>query len=560
MRTSACFYHAGHGVQIAGTNYMLPLHLTLNDRLQGAPPGYLANSVIEQYLPGRTKLVFLDACRDNPLYALAGRGLTRGLAPVSVSEGTLIAYATKDGQVAQDGVGKQFPFTQALLDHHRESRRYCRGAEEGARSGHAGYRRQTATLGYGSLTGGELVLARIRSPQRNPAEGHPVQEMQVDIIEAARSLGRRSAPAPPEIEGGRRLPPDLARTLAAHGLFRSLRPGALHGLECDPATALASIEQVALADASVGWCVMIAATTGLSASRLAPEAAALIYPSAETITGGVFAPMGRAVDLGDRWRVRGRWKWGSGSAHCDWFGGGCLIEDAGQVRLHPDGAPDARMMYFRIDQATLHDTWHVSGLRGTGSGDVEVMDLEIPKSHSVSLSHDPPRHDGPLYRFPVFGLLALGIAAVMTGNALGAIDDLIEVAGSKQPSGSRRTLAERALVQAEVAQAQAALGAARALVRESVARCWRSALDGQALSTAKRRACAWRPLTRSGSSAEVARAMYDLAGGTAVFDDSPLQRRFRDAHVGTQHMMVSPATWELTGRVALGLPVDATLL
>jgi hypothetical protein len=76
------------------------------------------NQAVEQYLPGKTKLVFLDACRDNPLMASGARGVTKGLAPINVSEGTLISYATKDGQTADDGAGQtNSPFTAALLEH-----------------------------------------------------------------------------------------------------------------------------------------------------------------------------------------------------------------------------------------------------------------------------------------------------------------------------------------------------------------------------------------------------------------------------------------------------------
>jgi uncharacterized caspase-like protein len=110
-------FYAGHGVQISGTNYMLPIDLNLNDLSQVPLQGVSLNSVVEQYLPGKTKLVFLDACRDNPLMQTASRSVSRGLAPINVSEGTLIAYSTKDGQVAQDGDGKNSPFTTALLQH-----------------------------------------------------------------------------------------------------------------------------------------------------------------------------------------------------------------------------------------------------------------------------------------------------------------------------------------------------------------------------------------------------------------------------------------------------------
>ena len=110
-------FYAGHGVQITGTNYMLPIDLNLNDLSQAPLQGISLNDVVEKYLPGKTKLVFLDACRDNPLMQVASRGVSRGLAPINVSEGTLISYATKDGSVAQDGEGRNSPFTSALLEH-----------------------------------------------------------------------------------------------------------------------------------------------------------------------------------------------------------------------------------------------------------------------------------------------------------------------------------------------------------------------------------------------------------------------------------------------------------
>ena len=62
------------------------------------------------------------------------------------------------------------------------------------------------------------------------------------------------------------------------------------------------------------------------------------------------------------------------------------------------------------------------------------------------------------------------------------------------------------------------------------------------------------------SAADVVRSMYELGGGTVLFSSHPLQRRFRDAYAATQHMMIAPPTWELAGRVLMGLPTDASML
>src|SRR5207249_2818314 len=80
----------------------------------------------------------------------------------------------------------------------------------------------------------------------------------------------------------------------------------------------------------------------------------------------------------------------------------------GQPRLLPSGMPDNRLMLFPAAQVRIIDTWDVAGLRGTGSHDIAVEDRFVPAARSLSLIADRPRTTGPLYAFPVFGLLALG--------------------------------------------------------------------------------------------------------------------------------------------------------
>ena len=141
---------------------MLPVDLNLNDLTQAPLQGISLNDVVDKYLPGKTKLVFLDACRDNPLMQVASRGVSRGLAPINVSEGTLISYATKDGSVAQDGDGKNSPFTSALLEHIGDPDDIAvvlRKVREKVMKT-TGNKQQPWE--YGSLTGGALVLSAIK--------------------------------------------------------------------------------------------------------------------------------------------------------------------------------------------------------------------------------------------------------------------------------------------------------------------------------------------------------------------------------------------------------------
>lgn len=379
-----------------------------------------------------------------------------------------------------------------------------------------------------------------------------------DLLAAAARMEPGIRARANEIERARRLPADLAAGLASAGFFRMGVPRSIGGLECDPLTLLAAIERIAMADASVGWCVMIGATSGLSAAYLPTAAAAEIFGAAETIAGGVFAPMGRASDEGDHYRLDGRWSWASGSANCHWLGGGAMLVAGGEPIPAADGRPEARMLFFPAGDAKLIDTWHVSGLCGTGSGDMEVRGLLVPKSRAVDLAGGRPVATGALYAFPVFGLLALGIAAVLIGNARAAMEELVALAGAKRPQGSRRTLAERGAAQATLADCEARLSAARAWLRETVEAAWGEAQAGGRIDLVTRtrlRLCASHAARVA---TDVVRAMFDLGGGSAVFEASPLQRRLRDGQVGATHMMVAPPTFELAGRVLMGLPTDGT--
>jgi alkylation response protein AidB-like acyl-CoA dehydrogenase len=121
--------------------------------------------------------------------------------------------------------------------------------------------------------------------------------------------------------------------MAGAGLFRICVPRKFDGLEVDAATMIGTFEEVAKADASVGWCVMIGATSGVISAWLRDDVARPIYAGDPfLVTGGVFAPRGRAVAVPGGYRVSGRWPF-AGEAH--WGGGRCVALDDGRSRLLP---------------------------------------------------------------------------------------------------------------------------------------------------------------------------------------------------------------------------------
>jgi alkylation response protein AidB-like acyl-CoA dehydrogenase len=379
-------------------------------------------------------------------------------------------------------------------------------------------------------------------------------------LDAARRLATTAAELAPEAEERRQLTEPLVSALGEAGLFRLCVPASVGGLEAHPATLTAAVQALAAGDAAAAWCVAVAATSGLLAGYLPEESARAIYAEPASMVAGVFAPKGRATAEKGGYRVSGRWPFASGCRHADWLMGGCVVDDDGTVRVLPNGMPDVRLVLAPAQSFAIHDTWHVVGLRATGSHDIELDGVHVPSELSASVFSDPPLQPGPLYAFPLFGLLALAISSVCLGIGRGALDDLVAMAGGKVPAAGRRTLAERATVQAEVARAEAGLRAARALLDDAIGDAWEGAVASGSVDAGCRAGLRLAATHAAAAGLQATESAYRLGGGSAIYDDNPLQRRLRDVNAATQHMLVAPATWELTGRVLLGLPTDLTQL
>jgi indole-3-acetate monooxygenase len=374
------------------------------------------------------------------------------------------------------------------------------------------------------------------------------------LTQAAERLAALARDLAPQTEQASRLPDELVAELRASGLFRAGAPAAIGAPEAPPAATLACAETVARGDASAGWCVSIAATSSLLAGWLSPAGLAEAF-GADHVAAGVWAPRGTARPVQGGYRVSGRWSFCSGIGHSEYLFGGCQVQDG------EDGAPTVRILGMPTSELEILDTWHTAGLRGTGSHDAVATDVFVPEHCSLWLL-EPPTSPAALYRFPIFAFFALSISAAALGNARGAIDDLLELAVGKVSLGSSRTLAQRPATWAAVARAEASLRAARTLYYESIAEAWDAAQQpaGEPVPVEIRTGLRLAATHAVRTAADVAREMYDLGGGAAIYDGSALQRRFRDAHTATAHFQVNPATWELTGRLLLGQPTDTTML
>jgi alkylation response protein AidB-like acyl-CoA dehydrogenase len=385
---------------------------------------------------------------------------------------------------------------------------------------------------------------------------HPAPPRGDEIEAVAREISAMAAKLATETEGQRQLPDELVARLRESGLLRAGAPREVEALELAPALALRCAEEIARGDASAGWCVSIAITSSLLAAYLPPEGRVELFGGGQGIAAGVWAPRGQAHSVDGGVVVSGRWPFCSGIAHADVLFAGCVIESDARPA---NERPRPGIVTLRKADLQIRDTWHTLGLRGTGSHDAVADGVFVPARCVLSL-FDGPVLNRALYRFPIFGFFALSIAAAALGNAHAAIADLVALAAGKVGEGWTRTLAERSATQASVAKAEASLRAARALYYEAIEVAWQAAQLDEAVSVELRNGLRLAATHAVRTSADVVRSMYDLAGGTAIYDDSPLQRRFRDAHTATAHFQVNEASRVLPGRILLGQPADPSML
>jgi alkylation response protein AidB-like acyl-CoA dehydrogenase len=382
----------------------------------------------------------------------------------------------------------------------------------------------------------------------------------ISPVARARELAQSIAAEADEIERCRRLTKPVLDELHEARLFRMLYPRAVGGDEVEPAVYIDAVGELARADGSVGWCVSIANSIGLFAPYLGLEAARTVFgpPRATCAWGPPNECRGIAVPGG--YRVTGRWDFASGCRHSNWMGAhGTVVESDGSLRLNNSGRPTVLTWLFPAEQAKLLDNWNPIGLRGTASESYAAEDLFVPEEFTGT-REDPAlrREPGPLYAFPQQTLYSVGIASVALGIARGMLDAFIELALRKTPRGAGR-LADNAVIQAEVARAEARLGAARCYLLDTVTEIYRRAGPSAPIGVPDRARARLAGSNAISSAVAVANRIYKAAGVDAIFPGSPFERRFRDIHTLSQQIQSRDAHYETVGQVLLGNPPEVFL-
>jgi alkylation response protein AidB-like acyl-CoA dehydrogenase len=381
-----------------------------------------------------------------------------------------------------------------------------------------------------------------------------------DPIARARGLAEAIAGAADAIESTRRIPAPLLKELHESRLFRMLLPRSCGGDQMDPATYLLAIEEIARHDGSIGWNVFVANSSALIAAYLDVSVARTIFDDPRAIVAWGPPNACRASAVAGGYRVSGRWDFASGCRNATWMGAHChVVEADGSLRLDRRGRPTIRTLLFPAGEATLLDTWKTIGLRGTASDSYSLADLFVPEVLSTARGDPALRCErGPLYAFTMPGLYAVGVAGVALGIARAMLEAFVALAATKAPRGLTR-LADSAVVQADVAQAEARLGAARAYLVETLTSIYARADEVDPIDVADRGRVRLACTNAIHGAIEVADFTYKAAGVDAIFPGSPFERRFRDIHTLSQQIQARNAHYAEVGQILLGMPPEGFL-
>jgi alkylation response protein AidB-like acyl-CoA dehydrogenase len=381
------------------------------------------------------------------------------------------------------------------------------------------------------------------------------------LLAAARELAPEIAERAAAIERERRLPADLVETLTTGGFFKMLLPHAVGGSELALHSYVPIIEEIAKADASTAWCLSQANGCATTAAYLDLTVARDVFgadPRAVLAWGPINE--GRAVAVEGGYRVTGRWSFASGCRNATWLGPSCpIVEADGTPRRLPDGRPVVRAMLAPASMATFTDIWQVSGLRGTASDAFAFDDVFVPETYTATEDAAELRENGLLYRFPRWCLYASGFASVALGIARSMLDAFIALAGGKTPRATRGVLRDNAVVQAQVARAEAAYRGARAFLHTTLCDAWATVERTGDLPREDQLLIRLAGTDAIHRAAWVADTAFQLAGATAIFENNPFERRFRDMHAVTQQIQARQAHYETAGQYFLGLEPDGYL-
>ena len=378
------------------------------------------------------------------------------------------------------------------------------------------------------------------------------------FLDVAHDLAGRVAANADRIDCERQIPSELAEEIADKGFFRLLVPRSLGGAELGHLDFLRIVQVFAEVDGSTAWCIN-QNNVWATASVIMPEHTAreIWGDGRAVVANGPPTPSVKAIPVDGGYRLSGRWDFSTGITHATWLAAQAPV-------IHPDQKQNAladkaspRVMLIPKTEANFLDCWQVNGLRGTGSFSFEVDDLYVPSIRTYNPT-DAPREEGSLYVIPRTLLFASGDATIALGIARMSLGTAIDLARTKKPDQVRRLLQDQSTTQRLIGEAEAIWHSAQAFLVDSASLVWSSACKNHALAIEERIRLRLASTYAIRKAAEVVDISYNLCGSSAIFASNPIQRRFQDIHVITQHIQGNPSNYETAGQFFLGLEPEGS--
>ena len=379
-----------------------------------------------------------------------------------------------------------------------------------------------------------------------------MQRQATDALIAARGLRELILANREDTESKRQVAEPIVEALVASRLGRLSLPAEYGGLELPPADALAVFESLAEAEASVAWVVWNSSLPCWFARFLPKNVRDEVYGNPDDLYASSTRPTGRAKLNGDSYTINGRWSLVSGCMHATWIPVMCMVEENGEVQMLAPNVPNLRMFFVPRETYEILDTWHVGGLRGTGSHDAVLKDAVVPANRSFSVG-DPSLLDSPLGRTPIMATMSAGCASICLGITKSSLRALLELATGKASIDGGPGLRDRGPAQSLVAKTQTKLDALRRELTSGCERVWRKVEAGAAIEAADIAAILSAAIVTAQECRAALTEIYAAAGASSLYTDSPIERGHRDIHAVTQHIALQPFWLEQAGRVHVGL-------
>jgi 3-hydroxy-9,10-secoandrosta-1,3,5(10)-triene-9,17-dione monooxygenase len=359
----------------------------------------------------------------------------------------------------------------------------------------------------------------------------------------------------------RRLPTETERDLHEAGLFRILQPKRVGGSEFDYVALVDCADAIGQADASAAWNFANLSSHHWMLAMFDQRAQDLVWNKDVNalIASSFIFPAGRARKVDGGYVLRGSWPFSSGVDSSEW-------NMLASVVFSDDEADGVEYRVFLLNKSdyTIKDTWNATGLRGTGSNDVEVNDAFVAEPMTIGvheLAGGPTLgsavNPNPLYALPVFSLFPYVLSGVALGNAQACLDDYIESARHRASTYNRAKLGDLQSTQIKIAEASAKIDAARLIMRSTCIAAMADARRGHVPDTAAK-----TRMRRDGAFSvnlctEAVSLLFAASGARGLATSGALQRQFRDAHAINSHIAFNfDAAGTNYGRVALGLPSE----